>query len=327
MAFSGLFGQNEIKTRLAENVVNGHVGHAYLFNAPAGGGKRSFANEFAKMCTCLAPAEDGSCCGRCSACMLSVSGTNPDIIRIKAEDDKKSVGVDQIREELEAAAFKAPVFSKKKIFIIEGAEKMNEQAQNALLKTLEEPPEYVSIFLLCGNISNMLDTIKSRVVRVDLKRNTDDEILEAVGDVKGVDKNLLCAYSDGIIGRAVEFVENEDNQNLRKQLIKLMLPLFQGSVDARNEIIKLTDLKTKKNDFFFFQFMSFLRDAMVMARLGSKTKIMNRDFRNELTELYQEVGYYKLKAAVGAAQECYKKLSLNALAELAVYDMLLKISG
>lgn len=330
MAFDELLGQNDIKKRLAENVASGHVGHAYLFNAPKGGGKKTFATEFAKMCMCTAPSEDGSACGKCQACVLNESKTNPDIIRVRPEADKKMIVIDQIRDEIEETSVKAPIFSKKKIYIVEDAEKMNEQAQNALLKTLEEPPEYISIFLLSENVESMLDTIRSRVVRVDLKRNSDSEILkktEALAKNKEINKALLCAYADGIIGRAVDFIQNDDNASQRSEIIRHLPGLFDRNVDSRVAIQKIIDAKNKKYDFFFFQMTSFLRDAMIMSRVGNKAKIMNPDYREELEKLYREVGYYRLKAAIAAVNECYRKLSLNAIAELAVEDMLLKFSS
>ncbi len=330
MAFEGLIGQNEIKKMLKELCANKKVGHAYLFTGADGIGKKAFAGEFAKMCMCTAPQEDGSACGKCRACTLNAAGTNPDYIKVSVTDDKNTITVDQIRDDIREQTLKAPIFSARKVFLIDGAEKMNEKAQNALLKTLEEPPEYIEILLLVSNVSLLVDTIKSRTVRINLKRNSDSEILEKLDTLEGsenVNRALLCSYADGIMGRVGDFVNNSGIAELRKSIAELLTPVFRGNGDSRAAFAALIETKNKKYDFFFFQLLSFLRDSMVLSRIGSKAEILNEDYRDKLTELSREVGYYRITEAIEAVGDCFSKLGRNGLAELTIADMLNKISA
>lgn len=330
MAFENLIGQDDIKRRLQGACTADKISHAYLFTGTRGIGKKSFANEFAKMCMCTTPLDDGSACGKCKACTLNDAGTNPDFMRIAISEGKQIIEVDKIRYDLIERTTTAPVFSRRKVFLVENADTMNESAQNALLKTLEEPPEFVTIILIVDNITMMLDTIKSRSLRIDFKRNSEKEILKKLEEMsqgKNVNEALLCAYADGVMGRVGEFVCDTEISAVRQKIINNMQGVFDGDIDARKNVLGIIDTKKKNYDFFFFQFMSFLRDAIVMARVGDKTKILNMDYKNKLEELVRTVGYYRLKNAVKAANECYTKLQQAAMAELTLEDMLNKISG
>lgn len=332
MAFDGLIGQNDVKKHLTDAIKNEHVGHAYIFCGEDGIGKKTFAREFAAMSMCTSPRENGERCGICQSCRLMDAGNNTDFITIVPPADKKTIVIDQIRDELQEQTLKAPVFSRRKVFLITQAEKMNENAQNALLKTLEEPPEYVMILLACSNILNMLETIRSRTIRVDFARNTNEEILQKYKILKNenaeeVSELLLCSYADGIMGRVEHFTDNSSINDTRKQLAEVLERLFNGQIEAKTEMAKMIDVTSKKYDFIFFLMVSFARDAMIMARFGRKAKILNTDLREALFRIGDAAGYYRLKNAIAVINECSGQLSKNAQADLAVQNMLVKLSN
>jgi DNA polymerase-3 subunit delta' len=167
MTFKDLIGQENVKNLLIESIQTGRVGHAYMFCGPEGIGRKTMAKCFAEVLTCN---KDGTeICGLCEACVLNKSDTNPDIINIRRQEGKATIGVEDVRL-VQDEISTAPQFGKYKVIIFENAEKMTVQAQNALLKTLEEPPQYIVLILISSNNSQILDTVKSRSVRIDFKR-------------------------------------------------------------------------------------------------------------------------------------------------------------
>ncbi|MCR5055959.1 MAG: hypothetical protein K6B54_03520 [Clostridia bacterium] len=332
MAFSDLLGQNEVKEKLNRVLETGKLGHAYIFTGERGIGKKTFAREFISAAMCTNRHGSERCC-KCKSCTYLESENNPDLLVISADDGKSVISVDRIRDDIREAVSKAPNFSAKRVVLVESAEKMNEAAQNALLKTFEEPPEYAMIILLCDNLLQMLETIKSRAVIVELRRNTNEEILAKYRKKQGgaaassgdVTPELVCSYADGIMGRIDEIMNDGDAMESRRTLSKLLPGLFEGSIEAKNSIMDLIDVKSKKYDFVFFSIISFVRDAMVLSRFGMRTKIINADFRDALHALGGSVGYYRLKNALETIDECYKNLAKNANAELAVDNMLIKL--
>ncbi len=332
MAFESLIGQEEVKDKLKRVLESGKIGHAYIFSGERGIGKKSFAREFALAAMCTD--RQGSCrCGKCKACTYNDSGNNPDLLVVAAPDGKSLISVDRIRDDIRDAVSKAPNFSAKRVILVENAEKMNEPAQNALLKTFEEPPEYAVIILLCDNLLSLLETVRSRAVLLEFRRNTEEEILEKYrqnlekkpSGAQCVSRELACAYADGIMGRLDEISNDTGAMEKRKKLLDLLPGLFEGDVEVKNRIIELIDVKNKQYEFVFFTLMSFIRDAAVLTRFGMRTKVINADCRENLFALGGNVGYYRLKDALTAVDTCYKNLGRNAMPETTVDNMLIKI--
>ena len=334
MAFSDLLGQKELKERTATLIRNGRLSHAYIFSGPSGIGKRTFAREFAKEAACASPV-DGRSCGKCKACILAASGNNTDI-RIIASPDGKGPGVDTVRREICDDVARAPLFSSRKIYVIENGDGMNDSAQNALLKTLEEPPSYVMILILCGSVLPLLETIRSRSVVFELERYSDGEIIEAYERLKSryeaegkeffeKDRELLVAYADGIIGRIEDICAGDAINETRKSILKGLSGIFSGDPASRIELNKIFDARNKNYDFIFFSMTSILMDAMILERCGPKAKIMNTDLKKEIADMAVNAGYFRIKNSLFLADECYKNLKRNAAAELAVDNMLIKM--
>ena len=158
--FEKIIGNEKNKTILKKALELNKTSHSYLFWGTEGIGKKKIALEFAKKLLCLTPNEENC---RCKACIEIDSNNNPDFMMIEPQDGK--VKIDQIREMQRKVAEK-PIVSDNKVYIIDDSDTMTSEAQNCLLKTLEEPPEYVTIILICSNEDNMLSTIKSRCTRI-----------------------------------------------------------------------------------------------------------------------------------------------------------------
>ena len=183
--FSGVIGQNHITRTLSNQVKSGDVTHAYLFTGTRGTGKTSCAKIFSKAINCLRP-NDGSPCGVCEVCM-ALSMPNTDVLEIDAASNNR---VDEIRELRERVKY-PPTIAKKKVYIIDEVHMLTESAFNALLKTLEEPPEYVVFILATTEVHKLPATILSRCTRFDFRLLTVDELVAHLRDIFGK-KGITC---------------------------------------------------------------------------------------------------------------------------------------
>ena len=275
MTFKDLIGQEQVKQLLTESIQTGRIGHAYMFCGPDGIGRRTMARCFAETLTCSANAAEP--CGTCEACVLNANSTNPDVLVIQKQDGKATIGVEEVRL-VQDEISTAPQFGRYKVIIFENAEKLTVQAQNALLKTLEEPPPYIVMILISSNNLQILDTVKSRSVKVDFKRYTDKEILEAYGRVKkdgNVDGKLLCEYADGIIGRALSMANTGEQEEMCRVVVNGMLALSRGGGRALCEFQKIMADYAEKKELLFFTVYSVLRDAAMYAGYGRNVAMQN----------------------------------------------------
>ena len=167
-SFSDIYGYETIKEHMQSAIRLGKVSHAYIINGGLGAGKKMLAGIFAKTLQCENMEESVNPCNKCHSCIQSDTGNQPDIIWVKHEKPA-SIGVDDVREQIIADMQIKPYSSRYKIYIIDEAEKLTVAAQNALLKTIEEPPSYGIVIFLTTNADIFLQTILSRCVMLDLK--------------------------------------------------------------------------------------------------------------------------------------------------------------
>lgn len=198
MAFKNLIGNEETKKLLNEIIQNKNFLHSYLFTGIEGIGKMQFAKEFAKQALCLGEQN-------CKSCIEFESHNNPDFTII--EPDGNSIKIEQIRL-LQMKVIEKPIISNRKIYIVNDSEKMTKEAQNCLLKTLEEPPEYVIIILICSNESLLLNTIKSRCTKISFQPISEEKLKTFLEDtqLKNISTNMLKTMN-GSISKAYELQE------------------------------------------------------------------------------------------------------------------------
>jgi len=176
--FENIIGNERNKETLKNIIQKGNVSHSYIFSGQEGIGKYLFAREFAKGILCL----DGKNrpCGKCKSCLEMENSNNPDFFELNA--DGNSIKIDQIRN-INKKVLEKPIVSKRKVYIINDADLMTKEAQNSLLKTLEEPPEYVIIILVASNDNMFLNTIKSRCIKISFNKLTDDDLERVLQNV------------------------------------------------------------------------------------------------------------------------------------------------
>ena len=203
--FDKIGGNRYIKKSLENEIKIGKISHSYLFIGTQGIGKKKIAKEFSKAILCLNKNE----CNSCKSCIEFDSENNPDFQII--EQHGKSIKIEQIRE-LQKKVAEKPIISDKKIYIIDECDKMTKEAQNCLLKTLEEPPQYVIIILIGANESAILSTVKSRCSVIHFQNISDEEISTYLKQNLNVEikDDLLLKACGGSIGKAIQLKDNQD---------------------------------------------------------------------------------------------------------------------
>ena len=316
MNFLNLIGQDNVKQILSEAVQSGRIRQAYIFNGPEGVGRKTAAMDFIMMATC----DTQTACGTCTSCVLCKNGTNPDIITINT-GKKASIGVDEIRA-LENMIITAPEYSKYKFFIIENSELMTLQAQNALLKTLEEPPAYAVIIMICSNVSALLDTIKSRCTQIDFARNTREEIRKVLYSKAGItDQDIIeqiCDFSDGSIGRSLSAINSEEYTKVRTQVTNLLDKLANAPIAEDGRIYHamqklFNDNQEKKEILFYFLMLEF-RNIIVKTGIESNK-----------VDLYNKISYYKAVHCLDYIEHTWKQIKQNVNYKLATSSLAIKI--
>lgn len=230
MSFENIIGNNKIKHYLNQSIQDKNYLHSYLFIGKEGIGKLIFAKEFAKHILCKDNSEDDC---NCKSCTCFKSNNHPDFVIINEEGE--TIKVEHIRTLIEKVIEK-PIVSDKKIYIINDCEKMTKEAQNCLLKTLEEPPEFATIILVSSNENLILNTIKSRCTSIKFN-NIDEKVLK-----KYIEENLeyndltenLLKFFDGSIGKAIRLQEKKEKflevENVIKSVKqKNLIDFIQGA--------------------------------------------------------------------------------------------------
>lgn len=195
--FENIIGNNENKKILSKCILTNSVSHSYIFSGISGIGKFLFAKEFAKAILCTGESKP---CNICKSCESIENGNNPDLVII--DEQANSIKTEQIKE-LTSDVLEKPIKGSKKIYIINNSENMTKEAQNALLKTLEEPPEYAVIILVTSNENLLLNTIKSRCIKILFSNLSDEEILEYFKrNHEDISKTMVSTFG-GSIERAI----------------------------------------------------------------------------------------------------------------------------
>lgn len=250
--FENILGHEIQKKILMESLNKGNISHSYLFFGSKGIGKSTIAKEFAKK-------------------ILGVDSleSSPDYKYISKREDKKDIIIEQIRKELIDDVYEAPISCDKKVYIIDDAELLNISAQNALLKTLEEPPRYVVIILISHNLSSFLPTIISRVNKISFSK-LDNQLLKMyIKNNYNIEfKNEILRYIDGSIGLAVDIIDS-NKLDILKKIDELFLYL------KSKNFIKVT-LSYKEIDFSIDGVLDYLEFLLFDNSLFSCTKFVEK---------------------------------------------------
>lgn len=235
--FKDVIGREQITEHLKNAILCNRISHAYIFHGEDGIGKNFIAGIFAAALQC--EEYNSEPCGRCKSCLQTQGGNQPDIIRVL--HTKASISVDDIRIQLNNDIQVKPYSSRYKIYIVDEAEKMTDAAQNALLKTIEEPPEYAVILLLTNNINKFLPTILSRCVTLHLKTVDTAQIKEYLMTQCGIpdyQAALTASFSEGNLGKAIQYASSADFIRQKEEVLHLVKHVDEMPIHEIMEYLK-----------------------------------------------------------------------------------------
>lgn len=318
--FSDILGNEAVIRHFQTALKEQSISHAYLLNGEDGSGKMMLATAFARALQC----EEGGieACGRCKSCMQAASGNHPDISYITHE--KSIISVDDIRVQLNAAIQIKPYSAPYRVFVIDEAEKMNEQAQNALLKTLEEPPEYAVILLLVDNENLLLQTILSRVIRLDTRPLSDKVICDYLMkklSIPDYHAQLSASFACGNLGRALRFASSSEFEERKNTILHLLRHLDEMTTsEVLSSIRPLIEDKAAISDELDLILLWF-RDVLI---LKASQKADDLVYRGEIAELRRYAttrSYSALNRVTLAVETARRRLKANVSAEI-VFELL-----
>lgn len=333
MSFNNLLGNDSQKEILLNTVKDGRLGHSYIFSGPSGVGKKLFAIEFAKLINCTVGIDRRKDDCSCSSCSKIEKMIHPDVCLFEYEG-QKTIKIDQIRTDIEKRIFLSPFESRHKIFIIDDAERMNINAQNAFLKTLEEPPADSIIILVTESINFIIPTIKSRCQILNFSPVESENIKSMLQENPGLDTSDIdtaMKLSRGSIGKALNLdSEQIEFRNEVTKLLNSVRPDKPSSIFTLYELIKL-DSKDNNPDQLksvFGIISDWLRDLILIKIDYGKNALVNTDMYTELAEYASQKSLSGLlKKTRHLESSWYGITVLNANKRLAFEDLMIKLSA
>lgn len=325
MDFVDIIGQKAILDSLGNTLISDRVGHAMLFSGPPGIGKKTVAEAFAGMLLCGQPFPMARC-GKCTSCMLLEEGAHPDFKKLVPSG--QSIGVEEIRA-LQSDAIMKPLYSRHKVYIICEADSMTVQAQNCLLKTLEEPPRYLVFILTAANAGALLETVRSRSVRYNFKKNTATEVAEFIKEKhpeKADEAELISALADGAIGAALELASSEEFNAMRGNVVDILQRLMErGSPEYAFEGAKVFEANKSSADAMLDMLSLLLRDLMVFKGTGNENMLINSDKKDIILKNASKCSLPQLARGVGLVGETRRNIKRNVNFQLSIEVMLMKL--
>lgn len=248
----GVYGNELIKKQLSENIREGKVHQAYMLTGEKGLGKKTLTKNFLLELYCQHPDKNtGQPCLKCPECKKILSFNHPDVITV-THAKGKSIGVGEIRLKVQETVDIRPLESGYKVYVIPDAQLLTVQAQNALLKVLEEPPKYVVFILITDDETKLLDTIRSRVVKIQMKPLTDSLVRQYLVEVLNArdEKTEICvAFARGNLGKAIWLYQDEAFSDWYQRLMKIIKNVSKWNpTDIRIEVNKLVNTCSDLNE-------------------------------------------------------------------------------
>lgn len=281
MGFDELYGHAPVKRTLQKMLETGHIANAYVFEGPAGVGKRFCAELFAKALLCESDTPNKAPCGICSACGKVASGNHPDIIRVKKAENGASVGVDDVREQILNEVYLKPYLATRRVVLIGEADALTESAQNALLKVLEEPPDYITFILCVTGKDKLLETVLSRSCVMTFFPLPKEEVLRYLeGQFTGQKAKLAAGVSQGSIGSALAFLSEEYGEKLFEDSVSCLASL-KRDVAVVQEVVDFLLEEREHIDQICNFMMTFLRDC-IFVKSGLAHRVI---YENKLSQI------------------------------------------
>lgn len=294
------------------------VRQGYIFEGVEGIGKKSAARLFAQMALCTGEKKP---CNECHGCRMFLAGSHPDVYIL----DSSPVKIDSVRQ-MNDELFVKPIISDRKVFIIEHADEMNTAAQNAFLKSFEEPPSYAVIIMITTSQNKLLPTILSRGTKIAFSPFPEKDIEKFIIDkysLSGARASFVAAYSGGVVGRAIDIVESEEFFKKRDKLIRSTSLLSGDKISILTVLDAFNASGRRANedlDLYFDVFMGFFRDVLVLKQGG---RVINSDYKEIIEEFSAKVRGKAARNVISIAAEVRSKINNSMKYDLWITNMLI----
>lgn len=323
--FSNIIGHQQIIEHL-QNAISMHkVSHAYIFNGPDRSGKMLLADSFAMALQCEQQGTEG--CMTCHSCKQVLSGNQPDIIYLHHEKPN-TISVDDIRRQINNDIDIKPYSSPYKIYIINEAEKMSPQAQNALLKTIEEPPAYAIILLLTSNADSFLPTILSRCITLNLKAVPDSDIrafLMEKYQVPDYKADMCTAFAQGTVGKAIQLASSEDFGEIKNAAVQLLKRAKEMELyELIDSVRQISEYKLEIDDYFDIMTIWY-RDVLLYKATSDVNSLIFKDEVYDIKRQASKSSYEGIESIIKALDKAKRRLSANVNFDLTMELLLTTI--
>lgn len=323
--FSDIIGQEQIKEHLQNAIATNKVSHAYIINGERCAGKEFIAHVFAMALQC--EKQETEPCQECHSCKQALSGNQPDIIKVTHEKPN-TIGVEDIRSQINGDIAIKPYSSPRKIYIMNEGEKMTVQAQNALLKTLEEPPEYAVILILTTNVNALLPTILSRCVVLNMKPVRDElvkKFLMETVQIPDYKADVCVAFARGNVGKAKLLASSEEFDNIKEEavtLLKYINDMEMSEIVAA--IKKINDYKFDVNDYLDILSIWY-RDVLLFKATNDANHLIFRGEIQYIRKVADRCAYEGIEKIIQALDKAKNRLNANVNFDLTMELLLLTI--
>ena len=324
-SFTEIVGHEQIKEHMQAAIRDKKPFHAYLFQGEEGVGKEALARTFAAGLQCQSESADKPC-KECVSCRQMESGNQPDVIWVTRE--KASLGVDEIREQLCNTMDIKPFSSPYKIYLVPEAEKKTEAAQNALLKTIEEPPEYGIVILMTSNISALLPTIQSRCLTMEFRPLSTAVVESYVKEhcqVPDYQARASAAFAQGNLGKAMRYAKSEDFIERKDHIISLLRHVEQMDLSEMLAVIK--DLGTRKDEVrdYIDLMVLWYRDVLLFKATKDINQLLFQDEASYISREASHRSYEKIEEILQAFEKAKVRLRANVNFDITMELMLLAL--
>ena len=324
-SFKDVVGHKDILKYISSAVENNRVSHAYIQNGERGSGKKMLANLFAM--TLLCETGDNEPCGKCHSCKQAESGNHPDIIRVTHEKPN-SISVDDIRTQVNNTVDIKPYQGPYKVYIIPQADMMTPQAQNAILKTIEEPPSYAVFLLLTENAETLLPTINSRCVMLKL-RNIKDTLIKKylmenleIPDYKA---DMCTAFAQGNMGRAIMLANSDHFNEIREEAVQLLKHISEMELNEIVAAVKnISVYKLEITDYLDI-IMIWYRDVLLYKATKEIDKVVFKDQLQSIKEQARKSSYEGIELILESLEKAKARLKANVNFDLVMELLFLTI--
>lgn len=324
--FADIVGQEQLKEHLENAVRTGNVSHAYIINGERSAGKEFIAKIFAMALQCESR-QDAEPCQKCHSCKQALSGNHPDIIFVTHEKPG-TIGVDDIRSQINGDVAIKPYSGPKKIYIMNEGEKMTVQAQNALLKTLEEPPEYAVILILTTNVNSLLPTILSRCVVLNMKPVKDSQIKKFLMEnmeIPDYKADVCVAFARGNVGKARLLANSEEFDKVKEEAITLLKYINEMEL---NEVVaaikKINEYKFDVNDYLDILSIWY-RDVLLFKATHDANNLIFKEEIQYIRKVADRSTYEGIEFIIDALEKSKQRLNANVNFDLTMELLLLTI--